>query len=227
MLSNSFLRNAAIVLATLLLQACVAPQSIVTKPVTSRPQPQAMVESQNGSIYQASTARLWFEEPNARFVGDILQITLEENLSAVNKANSKTGRTGELALSGSGSVPYFPNALENLFNTSVSAKGSNTFNGNGETNSSNSISGSIAVTVIDVYPNGNLQVGGEKQVAVNGETNTLRFTGVVNPRDIKAGNTVSSTRVADARIEQVGVGAIGDANTMGWLQRFFLTAWPF
>ncbi|MBE9610766.1 flagellar basal body L-ring protein FlgH [Chitinilyticum piscinae] len=211
----------------LLLQGCVAPATIVTKPVTAKPQPQASVESQNGSIYQASTARLLFEEPNARFVGDVLMITLEENLTAANKANSKTDRSGKLSVSGSGSAPYFPNALEKLFNASITASGSNVYDGSGETNSTNTIRGSIAVTVIDVYPNGNLQVGGEKQISVNGEINTLRFTGVINPRDVKAGNTVSSTRVADARIEQVGVGAIGDANTMGWLQRFFLTAWPF
>ncbi|WP_051279486.1 flagellar basal body L-ring protein FlgH [Chitinilyticum aquatile] len=227
MLNKSHLRLVAIALAVLLLQACVAPQSIVTKPVTSRPQPTAMVENQNGSIYQASTARLMFEEPNARFIGDILVVTLEESLTAANKANSKANRSGELSVSGSGSAPYFPNALEKLFNAEITASGKNTYTGTGETNSSNTIRGSIAVTVIDVFPNGNLQVGGEKQIAINGETNVLRFTGVVNPRDVRPGNTVSSARVADARIEQVGVGAIGDANTMGWLQRFFLSAWPF
>ena len=89
------------------------------------------------------------------------------------------------------------------------------------------VRGSITVTVIDVLPNGNLVVGGEKQVNVNGEISDLRLTGVVNPRDIKAGNTISSKKVADARIEYKESGVISEAQVMGWLARFFLTFIPF
>jgi flagellar L-ring protein precursor FlgH len=38
---------------------------------------------------------------------------------------------------------------------------------------------------------------------------------------------VPSTKVADARIEYRGKGAIDSATTMGWLSRFFLTVLPF
>ena len=49
---------------------------------------------------------------------------------------------------------------------------------------------------------------------------------VVTITDVN-GNTVSSTQVADARIEYRGTGYIDEAQTMGWLSRFFLTALPF
>jgi flagellar L-ring protein precursor FlgH len=40
-------------------------------------------------------------------------------------------------------------------------------------------------------------------------------------------NLVSSTRVADARIEYRGNGYINEAQTVGWLSRVFMNIWPF
>ena len=59
--------------------------------------------------------------------------------------------------------------------------------------------GAITVTVIDVLPNGNLIVAGEKQIGINQGVEFVRLSGVVDPRFIRAGNVVSSTQVADAR----------------------------
>lgn len=218
---------AGISLLLLSLTACVAPQSIVTQPTSARSQAAVTTGSNNGAIFQAGTAKMLFEEPVARRIGDIVVVTIEENLTAANKANSSTNRNGSLSLEGSADLPYMPTILSRLFNAQADLSSTNTFAGKGETNSTNTFRGSIAVTVTDVFANGNLAIGGEKQVVVNGYNNVVRFTGVINPNDIKAGNTISSTRVADARIEQVGQGAIGDANTMGWMQRFFLSVWPF
>ena len=87
--------------------------------------------------------------------------------------------------------------------------------------------GTITVTVIDVYPNGNLLVSGEKMVAINQGNEFIRFSGVINPNNVTAANTVQSTQVADARIEYRGSGFIDESNTMGWLQRFFVAIMPF
>ena len=58
------------------------------------------------------------------------------------------------------------------------------------------------------------------------EEEIIRFAGVVNPTDLNA-NTVSSTLVADARIEYRGRGAADDAQTPGILTRAMLKFWPF
>lgn len=213
------------ILAALLLAACTSP-SIITQPTTARPQPMPVAQQNNGAIFQASSSRQLFEEPVARLVGDTLVVTIEEKLATSNKSNSSANRSSSLSMSGSGSMPFLPGVAEKMLSTSLSGSGSQSSSGKGETNNSNTFTGTLAVTVIDVLPNGNLLVGGEKRVNVNGEINNLRLTGVVNPKDIKAGNIVSSTRVADARIEQVGEGAIADANTMAWLMRFFLSVLP-
>jgi flagellar L-ring protein precursor FlgH len=81
--------------------------------------------------------------------------------------------------------------------------------------------------VIEVLPNNNLIVSGEKQIGINQGSEFIRFSGVVNPNTIVNGNTVTSTQVADARIEYRGTGYIDEAQTMGWMSRFFLTFLPF
>lgn len=83
------------------------------------------------------------------------------------------------------------------------------------------------MTVDRLLANGNLHAVGEKQIAINQGTEFIRFSGVVNPRTITGTNTVSSNQVADARIEYVGDGYINEAQTMGWLQRFFMNISPF
>ena len=72
-----------------------------------------------------------------------------------------------------------------------------------------------------------LEVIDMQRVFFNRPAEFIRFSGVVDPLEITAGNRVLSTQVADARIEYVGDGYINEAQTMGWLQRFFLNISPF
>ena len=87
--------------------------------------------------------------------------------------------------------------------------------------------GSITVTVIEVLANGNLLVSGEKQVSIGAGTEYIRLSGIVNPYFISTANTISSTNVADARIEYKESGIISEAQVMGWLARFFMSVLPF
>ena len=69
-------------------------------------------------------------------------------------------------------------------------------------------------------------VVGEKQVGINQNVERLRFSGVINPATILPGNVVTSTQVADARLEVRSRGDIDRAQTTGWLSRFFLSFLP-
>jgi len=103
----------------------------------------------------------------------------------------------------------------------------NAFSGKGEAANNNVFTGNITVTVIDVYPNGNLLVSGEKQLAIGHEQEYVRVSGVINPSFVDVSNTVASSNIADARIEYKSSGQVSDGQVMGWLARFFLTAMPF
>ena len=70
-------------------------------------------------------------------------------------------------------------------------------------------------------------MAGEKQIGVNQNVDVLRFSGTVDPRHIRPGNTVNSTQVANARIESKNRGAQGEVQAIGWLGRFFLSVMPF
>jgi flagellar L-ring protein precursor FlgH len=80
--------------------------------------------------------------------------------------------------------------------------------------------------VVDVLPNGHLVIAGEKQIGVNHNVDVLRFTGTVDPRSLRPGSTVASTQVANLRVESRSRGQ-AEAQSIGWLSRFFLNVMPF
>jgi flagellar L-ring protein precursor FlgH len=62
-------------------------------------------------------------------------------------------------------------------------------------------------------------LAGERSIAFNGAMNTLRFSGVINPKDLKPDNRVASEDVMDARLEQLGNGLVADSSGKTWLQK--------
>ena len=157
-------------------------------------------------------------------VGDTLTINLNENTAATKNADTSASHTGGTSF-GVPTVIGLP--VKSLQGATLSANSATTFEGKGASTANNTMTGSITVTVINVLANGNLEVSGEKRLALNQGEEFVRFSGVVSPSVIASGNTVSSTQVADARIEYRGKGYIDEAQTMGWLSRFFMSVLPF
>ncbi|WP_110687263.1 flagellar basal body L-ring protein FlgH [Salinicola aestuarinus] len=178
----------------------------------------------NGSIYQARFGyQPLFEDRRPRQIGDILTIVLDEQVSASKSSAANASRNGSVGLT----LNQIPDVLDFLEDYNADVEGENIFSGSGGANANNTFTGTITVSVFDLQANGNLKVRGEKQIAINQGTEYIRFSGVVNPRAITGNNTVQSSQVADARIEYIGDGYINEAQTMGWLQRFFLNVSPF
>ena len=202
----------------------------VHQPLSVRPaapQPVAPV-SNNGAIFQPNhvayaSYQPLFEDRRARNVGDTLTIVINEKLNASKRATSAADRKGGLSFV----VPEIQLGSKAYPGGSIKADSKNEFEGGGDSAANNVFTGSIAVTVIEVLPNGNMVVAGEKQIGINQGSEFIRLSGVVNPTFILAGNQVSSTTVADARIEYRGSGYIDEAQTMGWLARVFQSVMPF
>jgi flagellar L-ring protein precursor FlgH len=180
----------------------------------------------NGSLFQKVSYRPAFEDPRARAVGDIVTILIVETVTASQVSKSTANRTS----SGSASVSAFPLLspldLANL-KAGVGTSSASDFSGKGGTESANTFTGSITATVVEVLPNGHLVVAGEKQIGVNQNVDVLRFSGTIDPSLVQPGNIVNSTQVANARIESKGRGAQAEAQTVGWLSRFFFSFLPF
>ncbi|HUN92721.1 MAG TPA: flagellar basal body L-ring protein FlgH [Burkholderiaceae bacterium] len=221
-------RRAVAVLAASVVAGCAAPRHDVVKinsPTTARPQPETAADAKpTGSIFLSAGYHPLFEDPKPRARGDIMQITLNETLSASQSADNQTGRTGAT----SATVPKLSGVLGMaLPGLSTSINSSNTFEGKGQTTSSNAFTGTIAVTVVEVLGNGNLVVAGEKQIGISQNSGVLKLTGVVDPGLIQPGNTISSTQVADVRLDYRGGGGIEEAQMQGWMSRFFNSWMPF
>lgn len=200
------------------------PPTNVHQPMTVRPAPRMEMAAGNGAIYQAGASRPLFEDRRARYVGDTITITIAENTTASKKSNNKLDRSSSNVVGVTSMTGVPGNRLGNInLNTSTA----NTFEGKGDAANNNVFSGSITVTVIDVLPNGNLQVSGEKQLAIGQEQEYVRLSGIVNPSFVDAANTVSSLKVADARIEYKSSGQVSDSMVMGWLGRAFMSVLPF
>lgn len=200
-----------------------APQvdMLTTVPQTAVPAP--LPAPSQGAIFQVASHRPLFEDRRARLVGDTLTIQIEEQITASQQSTSKIDRGSSL----SGSVAALPFAsARTLGRLSADATSDVATNADGKTNSTNTFAGTITVLVQQVLPNGNLLVAGEKQLGVNQNVDVMRFSGIVNPVSIRAGNVVSSTQVAEARLEQRGRGDIGRVQGLGWLTRFFLSIAP-
>lgn len=174
----------------------------------------------DGAIYQAGRGMDLFADLKARHVGDVLTIRLQESTNATKNAVTKTSKTTSLANTGPTLFgrTYTNNGVP-LFNASLDGKHS--FDGAGSSAQSNSLAGSLTVTVVDVQTNGNLTVQGEKSLKLNQGDEYVRIAGVVRPADIATDNTVTSDKIADARISYSGKGTVSNSNRMGWLARFF------
>lgn len=220
------LARIAATLAALLLAACstIWPRVEVADTATPAVPAPAVVESGNGSIYQAARYRPIFEDHRARLVGDTLTVQIVEKITATAKSTSSVDKGGTLS-AGITALPVLKAGT--LARLSTDATSSNTFEGKGATENSNDFSGTITAVVRGVLPNGHLLISGEKQIGVNANVDVLRFSGQVDPRTIQPGNTVQSAQIANVRLEQRGRGQQSEAQSIGWLGRVFLSLAPF
>ena len=187
-----------------------------------------MPPAQNsGSIYQSGYDVRLFSDNKAMRVGDVLTIKFNE-LTQAKKADDLNAKKNLDVSVGAPTVEGFTmsSLTGNSAETNLTAK--RNFTGQGAADQSNSLIGDISVTVVELLPNGNLKVRGEKRVTLNQGDERIKLSGIVRPVDIDPANTISSDKVADATIMYIGEGAMADASKMGWLARMVYSPWfPF
>ncbi|MEQ1529486.1 MAG: flagellar basal body L-ring protein FlgH [Methylococcales bacterium] len=181
----------------------------------------------SGAIYQSGYDMRLFEDQTAKRVGDILTIVLQERTQAKKSDDLNTKKENNMKVTAPNIMGMTASALLG-HDLETELQATKEFKGDGEANQSNSLTGGISVTVIEVLPNGNLRVRGEKRVTLSQGDEYIRLSGIVRPVDITASNTIPSDKVADATIMYTGDGAVADAGKMGWLARIVQSPWfPF
>ena len=231
----SYRSTASAIAVALLVSGCALSPNApppVDMPVATTPpvlQPlEQVAQVPTGSLFNASRYRPAFEDRRARMVGDLVTVQIVESVTARQNQDSGVARKNSLG-AGVSALPFFKGGATQTIKDSLNAELSSdaTFTGKGSTSNVNTFSGAISTTVVEVLPNGHLVVSGEKQVGVNQNVDVLRFTGTVDPRSLRPGSTVASNQVANVRVESRGRGQGSEAQSIGWLSRFFLNVMPF
>lgn len=206
------------------LAACaMEPKTIVQKPLTTYPAVPQPGPNYTGGIFHTGAYRPLFEDHRGRMVGDIITMTIAEKTTAGKSAAASDTKSGAVSFA---APTVFGVPSTTTAKASLNATSANKFSDAGAITSSNNFTGTMGLTVIDVLPNGNLVVAGEKQIALDRSAEFIRFSGVVNPDSI-VNNTVSSTQVADARVEYRTNSRYDTSEVMSELARFVMSIAPF
>ena len=220
----SFLISVAAILAGCAELPSASKQSLVNGDTTARPETQALVATSKGSLVPtsrpaATTHRGLFEDRRAVRVGDTLTVMLNETTRASKDIGTNARRLSSNGLNAGFNIRN-GTAAPTTLNGGLNTNGNTNFDSKGGSSASNQFLGTITVTVLEVLPNGNLNVAGEKRLAVGHEEEVIRFGGIVSPSTLQ-GNSVLSSQVADARIEYRGVGITDQIQNPGMLTKLF------
>jgi len=168
----------------------------------------------SGGVFSADTVSLT-SDARAFRVGDVVTVLLQETTQASKKAGTSFSKGSSASV-----TPL--SALGRTFGrVAIDASADRSFQGDATSTQQNALTGAVTVLVQEVLPNGLLRVAGEKRLQLNQGEEFLRIKGYLRAADIDSENQVSSLRVANARIAYSGQGSLADANTPGWLTRFF------
>ncbi len=165
-----------------------------------------------------SMASRLYGDHRARHVGDLLTVVIVEESSASRDAEQKSDKS--MKFGGSASF-YHPRidardvAWTNYTIPTWNLDASRTFGGKGSLANKDTLSGSIAVRVTEVLPNGTLLIEGKRSILVRNESVEFLLTGTVRAEDVDADNKVKSTDVADASIRYLTSGSIADSQRKG------------
>jgi len=191
----------------------------------------------SGSIFEDGSSETLFGRKRDYRVGDQIMVVLDESAQATRVQGSKTSRAATndaipsvqagigRALGGYG----FPgmSALSSAA-TQIKPDGNTiTSEGTGNAGQLQTLKGNIAVTVVEVFANGNLYVRGEKRLELSEGAEVIQVSGMVRVQDIAPNGTVMSNRLANSQIAYRGYGDGAAAAQAGWGTRFLYRFWPF
>ena len=184
--------------------------------------PEAMMgdEPVNGSIYQSSRNLNPFSDSTALNVGDMVTVQLQERTTASKTSTTEIDKDSEAEVATPLALGREPSP-----DLSTNVEAEREFEGEASADQSNQLAGEITVSVVEVLPNGVLRVRGEKWLSLTQGEEYVRLKGLIRQEDIGSDNTITSNRIADARISYGGTGDFDQSNRMGWFTRLLNSEW--
>ncbi len=159
----------------------------------------------------------------ARQIGDVLTIKISENSTVDNKAKRDLKKETDRSTTFNGEVGKFADIGE----FGMTAGSGNELTSKADYKDERKFVDNITVVVVDILPNNNLVVMGNRRRDIAGDIQTIEISGVVRPSDIAFDNTVQSEQVADFRLITKNKGISSPYTRPGWLGTIFDIIWPF
>ena len=186
--------------------------------------PAAMAITQpTGGIYNGRQSDNWFGRGRNFQIGDVITVLLDERTQAARSTNTNVSREAETPLPDTLDLGRIKGIIPGLNLSKPKMSSSGTGNAGQEA----TLTGSLAVSVVEVLPNGNLVVRGEKQLSLSEGSEVIQVSGVIRPQDVSPNNTVLSRRLAHSQISYRGSGELASAAQPGWGTRVLNRLWPF
>lgn len=174
------------------------------------------------SLWAADRASL-LGDRRAEKRGDIMTVVVEINDRAEFSNSSQRSRTA----SEQASVGSLFGANTAIFNPAIEAESASSSNGSGKISRNEKLTLRIAATVINVLPNGVLEIQGTQEVRVNNELRELTVQGYVRPEDISRQNEITYDKIASARISYGGRGRVSEVQDPRYGQQIIDKVLPF
>ena len=198
----------------------------------SLPMPEEADRRQAPNSLWRHGARAFFKDQRAARVGDLLTvlIAIDDKAEISNKTSrSRTNNEDASANAFLGYETSLSRVLPETINPGslidLDSQSSNV--GEGSIDRGETIELKIAAVVTQRLPNGNLVLLGRQEVRVNYEVRQLQVAGVIRPEDIKADNTITYDKMAEARISYGGKGHISDIQQPRYGSQIIDILFPF
>ena len=190
------------------------------------PLKQVQASTATGAIYIGRQSDSWFGKGRNFQVGDVITVLLNESTQAARSQVGSVTRnsTNDMLTPG---LAVLGNKLGGVMKGTDFSKTDISNKGTGTADQTASLTGSVAVSVVEVMPNGNLVLRGEKQLALTEGSEIIQVAGIIRPDDVAPNNTVQSRRLANAQIAYRGKGDLANATRAGWGTSAVLKLWPF
>ncbi len=198
----------------------------------SMPMPPPQSNKREANSLWRSGARAFFKDQRASRVGDIVTVNVVVEDAAALQNDTSTSRSDSNSM-GIPGLFGLAQQVDDIFPTGteagslVSTSGGRTFTGTGQMDRQETINLTVAAVITDVLPNGNLVIYGHQEVRVNSELRQVALSGVVRPQDINANNTISSDKIAEARVAYGGRGTLSYSQTPRWGSEVLDIVMPF
>jgi flagellar L-ring protein precursor FlgH len=206
-------RRAAAPLAALLaLPAALGAQPTAAAPAAT---PAATAAPAAAAPRRAS----WTSDRREFVVGDIITVLIDDyTISTAVKENLNTDNRSR-GLSATAAIPgQSQRAAIDSRNTADQMQ-------RGQARRENRFQNEMSVRVVAVGPGGLLQVKGEKVITVDKAAQDVAFAGWIRAQDVGTGNTIESSRVADAQLSYSSPGGLGKPK-QGLVTKLLGVLWP-